>query len=190
VATTTDPASRYDGVSQTLHWVTAVLVLYAFTNGPGKRELGAYLASRDAQRQLHETLGVCVFALVLVRLAWRRIEKRPPPLARPRWMTIAANVTQTSLYVLMVAVPITAIAGAWLEGHPVTLLAGVSIPTPMVSHALGVSISSLHAWLGDLIMWIAGFHAAAALFHHVVLRDAALISMLPRWLPLGARTRV
>ncbi|MGA8785710.1 MAG: cytochrome b, partial [Polaromonas sp.] len=37
---------------------------------------------------------------------------------------------------------------------------------------------------GDAIVWLAGFHAAAALFHHFVLKDGVLASMLPRWLPL------
>jgi cytochrome b561 len=32
------------------------------------------------------------------------------------------------------------------------------------------------------VVWLAGFHAAAALFHHFVLRDEVLLSMLPaRW---------
>jgi cytochrome b561 len=38
-------------------------------------------------------------------------------------------------------------------------------------------------------MWLAGLHALAALFHHVVLRDGVLVSMLPRWVPLRARGR-
>ncbi|MEX3946040.1 cytochrome b, partial [Paraburkholderia sp. BR10937] len=47
-----------------------------------------------------------------------------------------------------------------------------------------------HKWLGDTIMWLAGFHAFAALYHHVVLKDDVLITMLPRWLPARrARSR-
>jgi cytochrome b561 len=33
--------------------------------------------------------------------------------------------------------------------------------------------------LGDAIMWIAGLHAAAALFHHFILKDSVLRTMLP-----------
>ena len=40
-------------------------------------------------------------------------------------------------------------------------------------------IASIHTWLGDAILWIAGVHAAAALYHHFVLRDRVLRSMLP-----------
>ena len=38
----------------------------------------------------------------------------------------------------------------------------------------------VHEFLGDAIMWIAGLHAAAAIFHHVVLKDRVLSSMLPQ----------
>ena len=37
----------------------------------------------------------------------------------------------------------------------------------------------VHGLLGDTIMWIAGVHAAAAIFHHVVLKDGVLAAMLP-----------
>ena len=37
----------------------------------------------------------------------------------------------------------------------------------------------VHKLLGATIMWIAGLHAAAAIFHHVVLKDRVLTNMLP-----------
>jgi len=42
-------------------------------------------------------------------------------------------------------------------------------------------MADIHTILGNVIMWLAGFHAAAALFHHYVLRDDTLRSMLPTW---------
>jgi cytochrome b561 len=48
------------------------------------------------------------------------------------------------------------------------------------SHATGVRFAKVHEWLGDAILWLAGAHAAAALFHHFVLRDGVMLSMLPR----------
>jgi cytochrome b561 len=84
------------------------------------------------------------------------------------------------LYVLLFAVPLTAITGAWLEGHPLTLLGGVAIaPWLAESHASGAQIAEIHTWLGDAILWLAGLHALAALAHHFLLRDGVLLSMLP-----------
>lgn len=179
---------RYGGIAQVLHWVTAGLVVYAFSNGLGGSEARVYLPSRDFQRQLHETLGMCVLALVAIRLLWRLTERRPEPLKVPSWMRLARTGVEAGLYLLLFAVPLTAIAGAWLEGHPLMLLGGWSIPAlPIASHDAGVSVSRLHTWLGDAIIWLGAFHALAALYHHFILKDTALISMLPAWLPVRQR---
>jgi cytochrome b561 len=177
--------ARYGAVVQALHWVTAVLVLIAFIYGPGGSEERVYAPIRDVDRQFHETIGLSVLALVAVRVLWRMVDTRPESPHVARWMGIAAKVVQVTLYVLLFAVPFTAIAGAWLEGHPLTLLAGVEIPPIVaVSHKAGASIAGIHTWLGDAIMWVAGFHALAGLYHHFVLEDSVLASMLPRWLRL------
>lgn len=177
------PATRFSALGLTLHWVTALLVLVAFTYGPGGSEARVYAAARDFDRQLHETLGSIVWVLTLVRVLWRSRATVPQPHQDARWMMIAAQATKVALYVLLFAVPLTAVAGAWLEGHPLTLLAGIQV-APMVSesHATGARIAWLHTWLGDAILWVAGLHAAAGLYHHVVLKDRVLASMVPRWL--------
>jgi cytochrome b561 len=91
-----------------------------------------------------------------------------------------ASTIQVALYVLLFAVPLTAISGAWLEGHALTLLGGLAIPPATVeSHELGAKIAEIHTWLGDAIMWVAGTHALAALIHHFILKDSVLRSMLP-----------
>ena len=172
--------TRYGGLAQAFHWITAIVVLVAFIYGPGGSEQRVYSAARDFDRQLHETLGLCVFALVALRLAWRAMDARPDPPAIARWMGIASKLVQGLLYALLFALPLTAISGAWLEGHPLTLLGGVQVPALVAkSHDLGATIARVHTWLGDTIMWLAGLHAAAALYHHFVLKDGVLVSMLP-----------
>ena len=173
-------SERYGTVAQFLHWATAVLVLIAFIYGPGGSEQRVYSAARDFDRRLHETLGMSVLVLVALRLAWRMVDARPDQLQIVRWMEIAANVVRMTLYTLLFGVPLTAIAGAWLEGHPLTLLGGIEIPPALtLSHDLGAIVARIHTWLGDAILWVAGLHALAALFHHLVLKDRVLESMLP-----------
>ncbi|WLI91619.1 cytochrome b [Massilia sp. R2A-15] len=176
---------RYGAMAQTFHWLTAILVLAAFILGPGGDELRVYQPGRDAGRQLHETLGLCVFVLALLRMVWRAVAPRPQPVPVAKWMGVAAALVQYALYVLLFALPLTAIAGAWLEGHPLTLLGGLQIAPPFApSHGIGEVLAETHGWLGDAIMWLAGLHAGAALYHHFIAGDGVLVSMLPRWLPL------
>ncbi|HSN20016.1 MAG TPA: cytochrome b/b6 domain-containing protein [Usitatibacter sp.] len=104
----------------------------------------------------------------------------PPSRPMPRWMALASRGVQGLLYLLLFALPMTAVTGAWLEGHPLTFLGGVQArPLLAESHGLGRAIAEVHACLGDASMWTAGLHALAALYHHFVLRDRVLRSMLP-----------
>lgn len=182
---------RYGTVAQAFHWITAILVLAAFIYGPGGSEQRVYAAARDFDRQLHETLGISVLVLVALRLLWRMVDVRPERQHMPRLMRIAATLAHAALYILLFAVPLTAISGAWLEGHPLTLLAGIEIaPLFSGSHDTGALIATIHTWLADTIMWIAGLHALAAIYHHLIVRDGVLVSMLPRWLKIRVLSNV
>ena len=176
-----DARTRRGRVTQVLHWATALLVLVAFSYGLGGSEQRVYLPARDFERQLHETLGLCVLALVVLRVLWRMFDTSARAEPSARWMALAAAASKVGLYALMFAVLLTAIAGAWLEGHSLTLLGGLEIAPPFGrSHDLGVTIANIHTVLGDAILWLAGLHAGAALYHHFVLRDRVLVAMLPR----------
>lgn len=172
--------STYGATAQIFHWLTAIVVVVAFAYGLGGSEQRVYLPSRDFERQLHETLGMAVLLLTALRLAWKLFDQRPAPLEMPRWMERASGAVQALLYLLLFAVPVSAMVGAWLEGHDVTLLAGIVFTSPLASaHDLGVRISELHTWLGDAILWVAGAHALAAIYHHAILKDGTLVSMVP-----------
>ncbi len=179
---------RYGIVAQTFHWLTAILVTTAFIYGPGGSALQVYSAAQDADRRLHESLGLAVFVLALLRLSWRAFDQRPRAPAGPIWQSRLAAAVQVALYALMFALPITAVMGAWLAGHPVTLLGRVEFASPFpAAHDLGSALAQVHGWLGDAILWLAGLHAAAAVFHHWMLKDGVLVSMLPRWFPVQRR---
>jgi len=93
-------------------------------------------------------LGLCVFALVVVRVLWRIVDTQPDPPQVSLWMSVAAKAVQWALYLFLFALPLTAIAGAWLEGHPLTLLAGLEIPSVLeVSHNVGATVATIHTWL-------------------------------------------
>src|SRR5712671_2050488 len=92
---------RYGPVAQAFHWATAMLVLVAFIYGPGGSEERVYSSARDFDRQLHETLGTCVLALVVMRVLWRMVDTRAVPPQVPRWMGIATKALHWALYLLL-----------------------------------------------------------------------------------------
>ena len=172
--------TRYSRVAQALHWLTAILVLVAFLEGEGGPEVRVYAAERTDQLRLHESLGLAVLLIVILRIVWRMVDPAPEQPPMPAWMRLAAVAGHGLLYLLLFAVPLTAIVGAWAEGHALTTYIGETGPWFAAgSHDFGAWISELHTWLGDAILWVAGVHAVAALGHHFVLKDRVLTSMLP-----------
>ena len=129
--------------------------------------------------QLHESLGFAVFVLLVIRLLWRVFDRVPEAPPMPGWMDLASKVTHWALYALLFAVPLTAMLGAWFGGHPVTVYGFGALGPYFSTWNPGASLAEIHGTLGDIIMWLAGLHAAAAIYHHVFLRDRVLRQMLP-----------
>ena len=165
--------------SRSFHWLTALLVLSAFVLSVGGPETRVFADANNGPLTLHESLGIAVFATTLLRLGHRLWARPPDAVSMPAWMHQAALITRLLLYFLLLFVPLSAVVGSWLEGHSPSfyLVGSIASPWP-TSHALGQSILSAHKLAGDAIMWLAGVHAAAALFHHFILKDKVLRSML------------
>jgi cytochrome b561 len=83
------------------------------------------------------------------------------------------------LYVFMICMPL----GGWLilstAGEPIPFF-GLQLPALIgESRHLSKLIKEVHEAVGTAGYFLIGLHAAAALFHHYVLRDNTLRRMLP-----------
>jgi cytochrome b561 len=182
-----ESAGRYDAPSQVFHWITAIVVTVAFTLGPERFGRLIRQGVDPATRSdivWHETLGMLVLALTVLRLLWVALRPPAPSLEHGRWIRIASRAAHLLLWTLLLALPVTAVLALGSEGHPLTLLGGWRIERmPAIAGSAVARLADwgdVHQFLGDAIMWLAGLHAAGALVHHWVLRDGVLRSMLPR----------
>jgi cytochrome b561 len=155
-----------------------MLVLAADVLSKGDRD-SLYSAAADGLRRIHETLGVLVFIVVVLRLLWRLIDSTPAKQPMPRWMAAAAKLVQLPLYALLIAIPATAVLGTWLRGVPVSLLRFDIAPQIAQGAQAGAADHGNTPSSATPSLWVAGVHAAAALFHHFYLRDEAFQSMTP-----------
>ncbi|MBO9651696.1 MAG: cytochrome b/b6 domain-containing protein [Variovorax sp.] len=176
---------HYDRLSQLFHWVTAVVVTIAFILGPGGfgrlMRQGVDPATR-IDIVWHESLGILVLVLTVLRLVWVALRPAAPRFAMPGWMHVASKVMNTALWVLLLALPATAFLALGSESHPLTLLGGVRVDKmPLIAESPIAGLADwgdVHGFLGDSIMWLAGLHAIAGIFHHVVLKDGVLSAMV------------
>jgi cytochrome b561 len=171
---------RYSATARLFHWVTALVVIAAYVTSVGGSEARVYAPENDFGRGLHELLGMGVYVLTVARVSWRAFFPPPQSPPMPALMELGAKVGHWAIYALLVLVPLTAVLGAWFEGHPLTLLfVGDIQPWLPQSRQLGLVLANIHTWLGDALIWLAGLHAVAALYHHFWRRDPVLLSMLP-----------
>jgi cytochrome b561 len=177
---------RYDMLSQVFHWVTAVAVGIAFVLGPGgfgRLMRNGVDPATHLDIVVHETLGLLVFALTALRLLWLAVRPTPPQTLENGPMKTMAKLAHVGLWLMLLAVPVTAMLTLASESSPLTLLGGFR--ADHLNAYLPASLAHLadwgdvHSFLGDAIVWLAGLHAAAALYHHFMVKDGVLLSMLP-----------
>lgn len=186
MTTLTSPRTHYDPLSRALHWLTAVAVVVAFVLGPehfGRLMRDGLDPATRSDIVWHESLGVLIFTLTLLRLLWVALRPAAPTFALTGWMNAASKLAHLGLWALLLALPTTAILALGSEGHPLTLLGGLRInEMPLIAQAAiahWTDWGEVHGLLGDVLMYLAGLHAIAAIYHHVILKDGVLRSMLP-----------
>ncbi len=177
---------HYDAVSRALHWITAIVVVVAFVLGPehfGREMRQGLDPATRSDIVWHESLGLAVFALTALRLLWLVVRPAAPRFEMPAWMRAAATLMHVLLWALLLLLPVTAMLALGSEGHPLTLLGGVRVDRlPVIAESALARLADwgdVHKVLGDAIVWLAGLHAAAAVMHHVALKDGVLLAMLP-----------
>jgi cytochrome b561 len=170
---------RYDALSQLFHWITALAVVIAFVLGPegfGRQMHEGLDPATRSDIVWHESLGLLVLGLTVARLLWVAVRPAAPTFEMAGWM-------QLTLWALLLALPATALLALGGEGHPLTLLGGVRIDEmPLIAGSRLAELADwgeVHGVLGDAILVLAGLHAVAAIYHHVVLKDGVLSSMRP-----------
>ena len=85
-----------------------------------------------------------------------------------------------ALYTLIVVEVGLGLFVQWARGKPLSFF-GFGIPSPLQALPRPVrhQITEVHNWVAWTIIVIALAHAAAALYHHYVLKDRVLVRMLP-----------
>ena len=174
---------NYGRASRWLHWLTLLLLCLDFATAWSVDLLPR--AQEWLMVDPHRTIGMALWFMVLLRLGWRWIAGVPAPEpAMPRWQAWSAKLTHVALYVLLLAVPVLGYLYADARALP-DLFGAVPLPSVVgASRQLARTLRELHALGANLLLWLIGLHAAAALYHHYWVGDGVLRRMIPQ---LGSR---
>lgn len=136
-----------------LHWLTAGFVFFnlLFPDGMNAwnrsiKQTGAASAEQVASANIHAYAGIAILILVALRLLLRQIQGVPAaPTEEPQMFKLVAKVAEWTLYLLLIAMPVTGAAAYYLgfEGA-----------------------GDLHADVLKAVVWaVVGLHVLGALAH-------------------------
>jgi cytochrome b561 len=170
---------RWGVVAQALHWTIAFMVIGLALVGLLMQEMPNSLDKLKVY-SWHKSFGLTVLVLVVLRLAWRLLNRRPlhPP-HLPAWQRRLAATTHGLLYLLLFAMPLT----GWLynsaSNFPLRWFNLMRIP-PLAAPdpELKALALSLHSGGFYLLAALFALHVAGALKHHYFERDRTLVAML------------
>lgn len=173
-----DDGTRYDRLAIGLHWATALLVLVQFLLSQTWGLFG-----RPAHHTMvvaHMSFGILLAAVILIRVGWRLLPGHQVPAIVAGWVAIASKAVHYVLYALLATEAVLGFLLRWSGGEAMSFF-GIPIPPPFAAWSRGAhhQIGELHEKIGWAIVIVAVGHAAAALYHHYVLRDRVLTRMLP-----------
>lgn len=136
-----------------LHWLTAGLVFFNLLLPDGMnawnrsmKQTGAASAEQVASANIHAYAGIAILVLVAVRLLLRQVQGVPAaPAGEPAIFRSVAKISEWTLYLLLLAMPISG-AAAYYLGYE--------------------GAGDLHADVLKAVLWaVVGLHVLGALAH-------------------------
>lgn len=178
---------RYTVFAMLLHWLVAAGIAFLYIHG--FLMMHTEESRRLSELNLHRSVGVTVFVLVLVRVWWRLV--RPPPhVAMPEVQVWVASIVHLLIYALLVVNGIAGSVGWWASGDPVVFF-GLPIEpertgSPEVNRmCILIGLSTARVLLVVIVL-----HVLAVIKHEWLDRDRLLERMVPGpaiLLPLSPR---
>lgn len=184
MSTLKNTSQSYGWLAIAIHWVFAFTVFGLFGLGLYMVELTYYDPWYRGSLDLHKSIGVVLFAVLLFRVFWGVINIQPTPEPGKAWEHFIASAVHGLLYLLPLMLMMSGYLISTADGRAIEVFGLFSIPAlPESLDVLYVrSIEDFHGDLHELLAWsligLAGLHAAAALKHHFIEKNRTLTRML------------
>ena len=191
--------SQYNNISIFLHWLIAAGIVFMFILGwfmdtvpkdAAKSstfdlfnmglyvwELSKEVSPRSFYFNLHKSVGISLFALIILRILWRLTHKPPALLdSMKTWEKKLATGAHHGLYFLMVATPLAGIIMSISSKYGIHWF-GIKLVGGIDNKASRELFYEFHEIFGLLILLILFFHIAGAFKHALVDKDGTIRRM-------------
>lgn len=190
---------KYSKPAIILHWLTGLLILAMFglgwfmadipkdlpkTASLDVFDLGLYtqqyaeaISPRTFYFNLHKSLGVTLFVLLLVRVYIRFTQPHPPFLSSMQaWEVKLADLVHKGLYVLMLAMPLAGIIMSLNSKYGLAWF-GVPVLPGLDNEGLRDIFKELHEFIGLVLIAVIVLHVVAAIKHKLIDKDGTMERM-------------
>lgn len=170
----------YGLVAIILHWLVALAVIGLFSLGVWMTGLGYYDDWYKRGPDLHKSIGMVLFMLMLVRVAWSAVNIKPDDEPGTSiWQRRAAHGMHRLLYALLFALMISGYLISTADGRAIEVFGLFPVPASISGiDNMEDAAGAVHWYLALMLIGLTGVHALAALKHHFIDRDRTLIKML------------
>lgn len=176
----------YGTVAKWFHWITVLLLAVALPVGFVIQHITEEHdgATKLVFYAIHESAGVTLFVVVLLRLLWRRFHPPPPlPDSVPPPLRIAAEAVHHTLYALLLLQPVLGFVATNAWGFPLrgatAYLGLIDFPKFMETNEdLAGVVQAIHNTIGWSILVLVALHVSAVVFHQAIRRDGLLLRMV------------
>jgi cytochrome b561 len=177
--------THYGTITRFFHWAVFLLFAYQYVVAnimtriePGKTVLGL---GQDSYYNWHKSIGLVLLALVVLRVAWRKLTPLPDwaPSLTPAERSLS-SWNETLLYTCMFLMPVSGYLFVMAGDYGVRLFGRFDLPNPIGKvEWLASTARVVHLVTSYAIVIIAGSHIALGLKHHIFDRNGFLHRMLP-----------
>ena len=177
--TSTSTPWRYSTPAVFLHWVLAALIAFMAALGwfmmTVEHEPGG-----DRFFDLHKSIGLIVFTLVVLRVLWRVFHRpQPLPSAIPRWQVLLSEIVQWLLYAMMVLLPLTGIIGASYSKAGLKFFGLPLSQWATANRAISHQLFEIHSTLVWVTVALLVLHVLGGLKHLLIDHDEVFSRMWP-----------
>ena len=193
-------STHYTKMAKVLHWLIAIGIFAMFALGWYMTDLpkeapkqmaydlfdwGIYtwqvseeISPRSFYFNLHKSIGVTIFALILFRILWRISHKPPALLATYKaWERKLATGAHHTLYLLMVALPLSGVIMAVASKYGIKWF-GLEFIGGLDNKPLREAFKEVHEIVGIVILVVVSVHILGALKHKFIDKDDTLKRMM------------
>jgi cytochrome b561 len=169
---------KYNTTAKILHWISALLVIGLFSLGLWMVDLSYYNDWYKTAPHIHKSVGLCLFALTLLRVVWKLFTKHPD-IEGEKWEIQAAKIAHITLYLLLFSIFISGYMISTADGRAIPVFNWFSVPGfgSFIENQEDIA-GVVHYYLAFTLIGLAVLHALAALKHHFINKDNTLKKML------------